>query len=345
MGPMVCSDEASAEFLRVNLFSLWANGAAGAMWWCSSDQTELTHFPYSMQMVERELGLLRNDHSPKPALLEIKRFYEFLSSFNIKLPRAKDDAVCLLTHDQHHWSVAYMTYVLARKAGLNISFADANEGIPDSPTYILPSINGVRCMFKDKYDLLKEKIKNGATLYLSLDNGILSEFEELCGVKVIDSFVHKTDLSANLNGEKIKFEKSRNLTLDITSAEIIAYDSESNPFITVNNYGQGKVYLVNAPIEANLMDKQSSFDSNTYEIYKTIFQKEIDSYIVKSTNENILLTLHEIERGYIVVAINYGSSCVGFDLSIDASYKIDKFYYGSNEKIAPYDACIFKIIK
>ncbi|MBP3495725.1 MAG: cellulase family glycosylhydrolase [Clostridia bacterium] len=345
MGPMVCSDEASAKFLRVNLFSLWANGAAGAMWWCSNDQTELNHFPYSMQMVERELGLLRNDCSPKPTLLEIKRFYEFLSSFNIKLPRAKDDAVCLLTHDQHHWSIAYMTYVLARKAGLNISFADANEEIPDSPIYIVPSIKGVRCMFKDKYDMLKERVKNGATLYLSLDNGILSEFEELCGVKVVDSFTHKTILSTNLNGEKIELEKSRNLTLEITSAEIIAYDSENNPFITVNSYGKGKVYLVNAPIEANLIDKRGALDSNIYKIYKAIFEKEINSYIVKSKNDNVLLTLHEVGNGYIVVAINYGGSYVGFDLSIDIAYKIDKFYYGNSEKIAPYDACIFKITK
>ncbi|MBO5338978.1 MAG: cellulase family glycosylhydrolase [Clostridia bacterium] len=345
MGPMVCSDEVSADFLRVNLFSLFANGSAGAMWWCSSDQTELNHFPYSMQMVERELGLLRNDHSPKPALLEIKKFSEVLKNLDIDLPRAKDDAVCLLTHDQHHWSVAYMTYVLARRAGLNISFADANEGIPSSPVYIVPSIKGVRCMFKDKYDILKEKVKNGATLYISLDDGILSGFEELCGVKVVDSFIHKTELSAELNGEVIEFEKARNLTLENVSAEVIAYDSENNPFITVNSYGKGKVYLVNAPIEASLIDKHNAFDKNTYKIYQAIFKKELDSYVAKSKNENVLLTLHEVENGYIVIAINHGGTDADFDLSIDSSYKIDKFYYGNDEKINKYDACIFRITK
>ena len=35
MGPMICSDKLSADFLRVNLFSLWANGSEGAMWWSS----------------------------------------------------------------------------------------------------------------------------------------------------------------------------------------------------------------------------------------------------------------------------------------------------------------------
>ena len=345
MGPMVCSDEVCADFLRVNLFSLFANGSAGAMWWCSSDQTELNQFPYSMQMVERELGLLRNDHSPKPALLEIKKFSEVLNNLDIELPRAKDDAVCLLTHDQHHWSVAYMTYVLARNAGLNISFADANEKIPDSPVYIVPSIKGVKCMFKDKYDILKEKVKNGATLYISLDDGILSGFEELCGVKVVDSFIHKTNLSAELNGDSIEFEKARNLTLKNVSAEVIAYDSENNPFITVNSYGKGKVYLVNAPIEANLIDKHNAFDKNTYKIYQAIFKKELEGYPVKSKNENVLLTLHEVKDGYIVIAINHGGTDASFDLSIDSSYKIDKFYYGNIEKIDKYDACIFKITK
>ena len=345
MGPMVCSDEKSALFMRANLFSLWAHGSLGAMWWCSSDQTELTHFPYSMQMVERELGLLRNDHSPKPTLLEIKKFSEVLSLLDINLSKARTDAVCLLTHDQHHWSVAYMTYLLARQAGLNISFADANEGIPDSPVYIVPSIKGVRCMFKDKYDILKEKVRNGATLYLSLDDGILSGFEELCGVKVIDSFSYNRTLSATLDGEEICFEKSRNLILEATSAEVIANDDEGNPFITQNSYGKGKVYLVNAPIEISLINKHNAFDNNTYKIYKHVFKEQANSYPVISNNESILLTIHEGENGYTIVAINHSENDVKFEISLDPVYKIDKFYYGNGEKISAFDACIFKITK
>ena len=58
MGPMLCSDENAAKFMRTNLYSLWANNAAGAMWWCANDQTMLTKVPYTENMVELELGLL-----------------------------------------------------------------------------------------------------------------------------------------------------------------------------------------------------------------------------------------------------------------------------------------------
>ena len=70
LGPMICSDEKAADFLRINMFSLWANGATGVMWWCNSDQNLLDLFPYTHQMIERELGLINATHKPKPVLKE-----------------------------------------------------------------------------------------------------------------------------------------------------------------------------------------------------------------------------------------------------------------------------------
>ena len=89
MGPMICSDERSGDFLRLNMFSLWANGASGVMWWCANDQEHLESYPYSDQMVERELGMLDKNHRPKPVLDEMKRFGELLDSLGFELPRAE----------------------------------------------------------------------------------------------------------------------------------------------------------------------------------------------------------------------------------------------------------------
>ena len=38
-------------------------------------------------------------------------------------------------------------------------------------------------------------------------------------------------------------------------------DSENNPFVTVNSYGKGKVYFVNAPIEDNLIEQYEELNS------------------------------------------------------------------------------------
>lgn len=58
MGPMIADEEHTAQFMRANLFSNWANGATGLLWWCAHDQTKLTAPPYDWNMCERELGML-----------------------------------------------------------------------------------------------------------------------------------------------------------------------------------------------------------------------------------------------------------------------------------------------
>ena len=117
MGPMVCREEKAADFLRVNMLSLWANGAKGIMWWCAFDQTKLESFPYTEQMVERELGMVDEDRNPKPVLKEMKNLSEKFDSFDFNLPEAAIDGVCILPYGQrNHWSVGYMTYTLAKKA-------------------------------------------------------------------------------------------------------------------------------------------------------------------------------------------------------------------------------------
>lgn len=58
MEPMNLDEEKAADFLRANLWSNWANGSLGVLWWCAFDQTGLTAPPYDWNMCERELGML-----------------------------------------------------------------------------------------------------------------------------------------------------------------------------------------------------------------------------------------------------------------------------------------------
>ena len=56
-----------------------------------------------------------------------------------KLPPRLQDAVCVLTEGQDTWGVAYGTLILAKQAGLDISFVWHTEQIPESNVYLLPS--------------------------------------------------------------------------------------------------------------------------------------------------------------------------------------------------------------
>lgn len=345
MGPMVCSNERAASFLRINLFSLWANGSSGVMWWCSSDQTRLNTYPYTHQMVEQELGMLDNDHTPKPVLKEMKKFSDFLADAKIDLPKAKRDAVCILTKDTRHWGIAYMTYMLSKQAGINIDFTYSEDDLVDSPLYLMPSINDMTVMPKQKYEKLKKKIFEGADLYISIDNAILSEFEALTGMRVIDSCEHKKSYSTTLKGKTLCFEKIRNISLEPTTAKVLLRDNEGGALICENQYGAGRVVLVNAPLENYLVDRPDALTTNLDEIYREIFAKYTNNDPVKIDNQELFSTLHYEKNGdlYLIIT-NHNSTKESFEISTHG-YELDRVFYGSASSVEPYDACVFKFKK
>ncbi|MBR5586400.1 MAG: hypothetical protein IKW02_00395, partial [Clostridia bacterium] len=343
MGPMVCREEKAADFFRINMFSLWANGLKGIMWWCAFDQTKLDSYPYTEQMVERELGMVDNDRNPKPVLAEMKRISAWLDNLPFKLPEALTDGVCILPRDQqNNWGVGYMAYALAKKAGLNLSYACGDDELPEAGLYLLPSVQGCRIMPKNKFEKLKEKVYNGADLYISLDDAIFSEFESFAGIKIIDSYESCSTGKAVVWDAEIEFSRTRNIITQAVEAEVIAFDDKGNPFISVNRYGKGRVFVVNAPVEANLLDKHNAFDGKNHLIYKMLFGKTLP---VELADDELVTTMHPDEDGFYAVIINHSETEKTLDIKLEDGYQIDKVYYGGLDTIKPFDACVIKITK
>lgn len=344
MGPMLCSDENAAKFLRLNMFSLWANGANGVMWWCANEQSKLIKFPYTENMCEVELGMLDKDLKAKPVLNEMKKFSSFAESLDFTLPNAETDAVCLLTKNQRQWGIGYMTHILLRKAGLNCRFAYAENGLPESKLYIMPSINGITVMNKKYYEELKQKVYRGATLYISVDNAILSDFETLMGLRVVDSYENTETSEVTVDGENIPFNRNRKFVLEEKGATVLAYDSEKNPTIAVNQYGEGRVYFVNFPLENNLVDRHNAFSGGEERIYRKVFADYIDRFTIRVKGENVFSTYHCKDESVFVVAVNHSDGEQRLDVKYNG-YILEKIYYGDIEKIAAFDACVFKFKK
>ena len=343
MGPMLASNEAAAKFLRTNLFSLWANGSAGVMWWCGHDQTMLTAYPYSANMVELELGLLKTDRSPKPVMLEIKKFSDFLKTIDFTLPEASYDAVCLLTPRQRQWGVAYASHILARQAGVNLRFAYADDGIPESDSYLLPSINDIKVMDSARYKELKAKIYNGANLYLSINNAVLSEFESLTGMRVIDSYEAVEENSFTFMHKDFSFRTNRTYKLESVGAEVLARDKFGNPVISVYNYGKGKVTYFNFPLEDNLIDGHNAFYNGHFELYKYVFSSKLESLPIKITAEGVCSTIHKADDKIYVVAINH----TDLDASIiidSGKYTLLRTLYGASDKVSAFDASVLEFV-
>lgn len=344
MGPMVCSDELAADFARVNMFSLWANNSPGFLWWCANDQTNLKSYPYMENMCELELGLLDVNHNPKPILKEMKRISRIISELDFKLPPAKEDAILIVSGSTDCWKKAFFTYGLAKQAGINVKFTTGEKALPNSDLYILPSISGHYIMRRDIYLKLKEKIKNGATLYISNEAGVLSEFAEITGMKVIDSCNSKDKLYVKTEKYDISFNRTRKYNVSPENAKVLAFDSAGIPAVTVNSYGNGKVYYVNFPVESGMADESDSFNSQRYKLYQEIFRETLEGIEIIAKNQNVCVTRHVDEIGNIFcVAINYSEKEQCPDFIFKDDFLIKKVYYGDTEKIAPFDVCLFTI--
>ncbi len=333
MGPSVCSEEFAADFLRVNFFSSFANGSTGLLWWCANDQEHLMTTPYTWTMCENELGMITSDREPKPVLKEMKRLSKVVKGLDFTLPKANTDAVCLLTTSQDNWGVAYTTYILSKQAKLNIAFADAEAEIPESDIYMLPSITGDKPMQKHKYLELLEKVKNGATLYISEDDATLIGFEQLTGNRILDRDMQSKADKFILNGKEISYSINTGIYIEnITSEQV------QTPLITKNKYGKGTVYYVNFPVEAMLINGSRQFDNNVCEIYSEIFKEKIASHIVKLDNADVALTIHEDGDKVYVIAVNHSEKAQKLEFKTDL--KLTKIHYGDTDNCQPLDAVI-----
>ncbi len=345
MGPMMCDDKTAADFMRLQLFSNWANGSMGVMWWCAHEQNMLKSAPYTWQMCEIELGMTYENLKPKPVLEETLRIRKILEGFDFTLPAAKDDAVCILTRDQNAWGAAFTTYALAKQAGLNITYMENSDKLVDSDCYILPSVAGVALMPRELYLELRRKVYDGATLYVSVDDGHLADFEPFFGMRVLDSSLACDSDTVSVECEDIFFSRKMRYELAGTSAEILAFDSKGNPAFAVNNYGKGKVYFVNFPAETMLLGRSNAFDGNTYKLYSKAFAEKIATHEVTSSNKYIGTTLHPADDGVYCVMVNYSDNPQTTGIQIADAYEISEVYYGDINEVAPLDAAVFKLTR
>lgn len=346
MGPMISSDERAAGFLQVNLWSNWAHGAPGVLWWCANEQSNLSAPPYDWKMFERELGMLTADREPKPVLRTMKKFAEELKALNLDLPQMQTDAVCVLSRGQDHWGIAYMTYLLAKQAGLTLEFAYCGqEELPESPVYFLPSAK-YEVMNKRPYDALKQRVREGAALYISLRDGAFSEFEELTGLKPENSRRAGKSGAVCWNGQELPYKKPYQLMVTPTRARVLLAEEDGNPLFTVAPYGKGRVYFLNFPVEEMLLTTEKGFDVPYYRFYQEAAAQVLEQRHIRRASPYVGLTLHPGEAVDYAVLVNYTDREQKPEVAADEEYYSEvKALRGSVESIPAYETVILELKK
>ncbi|MBO5231255.1 MAG: cellulase family glycosylhydrolase [Clostridia bacterium] len=339
LGDFLCSREVSAAYARTNLYSSWANGMTGMIWWCANEQVELKYPPYTWCPLERELGIFDENGEEKLVAKEFKEFKETISKLPFEITKPKNDAVCILGGDGSDWAKIIGSYVLSKQAGFNLSYAHQSS-IPESDLYILPSVNSMPD--GNRFEELLTRIERGATLVITFAAGLLfSKFEKLTGNKLIYNTIANS--SAVIDGHT--FRRDSKITLESKHSTVLMSEDDGNPFLTVSSYGKGKVIFCTAPIEKQFSETVGEPDTGLYEIYKII--AEYIDLSVKRTDKRLGITVHKLEDGTkIAVAVNYSGEEITDTVTIkDGS--IGKVYLGNASGnviiVKPYSATIFEI--
>jgi len=250
LGPMIASDEIAADYATASMFTLWAHDCHGFLWWCAYEQLKLEATPYDWDAVERELGLFRLDMSPKPIVNAMGRFRKFVKEAAADtLPENITDAVCVLTSGQDTWAVAYGAFLIAKKAHMDIRFADAQYSLPDAKAYMLPSIKGTSSMPRHTYMDIIKRVKAGATLYMSLDDCLLSPFDKVTGMRVLTRSRSAGGDIVDIDGESIPMEAAYTIVSESAGAEVLAVNDKGLPVFSRCSLGKGTVYCLYYPIE------------------------------------------------------------------------------------------------
>ncbi len=310
LGPMFGNEELTAANADMALFGLWAHDCNGYMWWCACNQSALDTVPYDWNALERELALIYPDGTHTKALDRMTAFSKFTERFGKKLPKRITDAVCILVRNQDAWAAAYGTFLLAKQAGIELQFAYYDQEIPVADAYILPSLSLYAEPTKHlQRELLRRVSEDGATLYISMNGGMMSEFSQVTGFELVARSIRTSRHLTELGGKKIEMWPEHEMRLRALTAEVLASDEQGNPLFGVNNYGKGKVYFLNSDIENTAAMAASVIDGDRhqpyYEIYKAMGIKN-GSKVVEKHSPFIGVTEHiESDDTRYVAVINY----------------------------------------
>ena len=362
LGPMIADEKVAASFVRANLFSCWAHDCHGFLWWCGYDQAHLEHAPYDWNAVERELGLFRAHGKAKPVLRELSRFRRFLDGLPFgKLPPRLTDAVCILSAGQDHWGAAFAAFILAKQAGLDIEFQYHNQPLKPSPVYLLPSVSGGSSLARREWLALMERVREGATLYMSLNNALLSPFEEITGLRVVTRERRAAPGKITFEGEDLSLPIGAGafrLALEATRAQVLAREADGNPAFACATLGKGRVYLITAPIEMELTQRPGSvYGPNAipyWRVYRRVFDFVRSARIVAQSTPHIGVTEHPLDaKKRVVIAINYSPEPVVEKFGLNHTYHLGQVHHGKAAfvdaevecRLAANDAAVFTVAR
>ena len=300
------SQKGVADYMRAMLWNLWAVDAKSMLWWCAYDQTGMTIAPYNWRQPCVELGLFRRDRSAYPAAESMRKFAAMQGSLPFAaLPKAKSDAVVVSTDGD----VMHSSYILARQAGIMPAFASPERKLPGSDYYFLPDAQGRAHLTIERWEELKAKVREGATLYISWNDTFLDSMEDVAGVEVVFREKRPGADVCDFGTFKVEVPYSVKRRFNALTAEPLAKNKNGEGVFFRNRYGSGTVYLSVHNFEKSLYAGSGGYEGDAWKIWAMVRPV---SRIVGTGDKNVFVSEHHFAAGR-VGAILVNNSRTPFD--------------------------------
>jgi hypothetical protein len=342
----VGNKEMSADWLRINVLSSIANNLIGYQWWCAWDQSHLDFPPYTWHMIERELGIMKTDGSPKPVAYAMKEMSALLDKLPDEFPKRQIDGACILTEQGCHQETAIATLTLAKQAGIDLEVVYTQTGdIPDTSLYFMPRIGGWNVINKATWTALLNKVQEGATLYISYEGGQITSFPEIIGAEsmgVMSGVSH----SFELDGCSLPYS-GKEILLSPTTAEVVAVNEKGNPVLLKNKLDKGTVYFMNAAIEGLAFDTVGAFTEMPYYlIYSEIARDVVSKKAISCADPNVFVTVNPIsEEVCYATILNYSDHEIIPKIRLQDGWTVSEAVYGSLNKLPSCNGAIVKLAR
>ena len=343
----VMSEENQGRHYRVMLYSGLINGAIGIFPWCFHAydwSVPRIHENYNGGPAESEFGIVRPDHTLKPAAEELTSFARLVGKMDFSnVHLAEPDAAVLLPESYYdflyeHRASLFNAFVLAKQAHLNVAITRAEDGLDRFKMLIVPTTHlSVREMdhvrgfveqggsvmisateaLSGRIAYLRDMVGFTNRDYILLPKEIEITFERNFGaLKKGDSLRYESDtLSWYVAHEKPENERQYYTLVEPTTAEVLARDATGLPALLMNRFGKGHVLCFPFGVEYCLGHMPDAYERDeTYKVVEGLADLSGLERPIDCDNPAVELGTFESETDRVLIAINHTKSPVATNL-------------------------------
>ena len=122
-------------------------------------------------------------------------------------------------------------------------------------------------------------------MLVTYDGGSLIELEDVFGIRSLGNIKTQGCHTAEFDFGKLAYGVTHELLIESVGARVLAVNETGNPVFTEHQYGKGKVFFLNIPVERYLSDKPGVFNNTDwYRIYRRAAADIVEKKVVVSNN-------------------------------------------------------------